>query len=367
MSFDLKELIEEFTDAVEEIVTPLLGRIRTLEDTVTTLRAAPSMTDAVVDAKGALVLMMSNGSTKRLEFAADVEPIDVTRIAQKVSEIITVPATETIREVPRDDTDTIIEVMRELITSEVSRVVGEIPPAEPGKSITLEDVRPVINEAVQELGVRSDETIRMGLVEAATVIDDLRKAVNGLRQPADGKSVTVEDVAPMVEDMVKKAVAAIPAPKDGVGMAGGMVDREGDLIITLSNGETLRLGHVVGENGKDGKDGRDGFGFDDVVARANGDNEIALVFERDGITKEFNIHFPVMVYRGYWREGMKCKAGEVVTNEGTGWVALRDTDKKPGLSVRDDWSILARKGRDGKDGRNGTDKTAPVKTGGDNA
>ncbi|MCI3130754.1 phage portal protein, partial [Escherichia coli] len=33
--------------------------------------------------------------------------------------------------------------------------------------------------------------------------------------PADGKSVTADDVRPMIEQMVKDAVSHIPAPRDG--------------------------------------------------------------------------------------------------------------------------------------------------------
>ncbi|MCM4936430.1 hypothetical protein MMN88_30390, partial [Escherichia coli] len=33
--------------------------------------------------------------------------------------------------------------------------------------------------------------------------------------PADGKSITPDDVRPMLEQMVKEAVSHIPAPRDG--------------------------------------------------------------------------------------------------------------------------------------------------------
>ncbi len=34
-------------------------------------------------------------------------------------------------------------------------------------------------------------------------------------QPADGKSLTPDDVRPMLEQMVKEAVSHIPVPRDG--------------------------------------------------------------------------------------------------------------------------------------------------------
>ncbi|END7920649.1 phage portal protein, partial [Escherichia coli] len=47
----------------------------------------------------------------------------------------------------------------------------------------------------------------------------LQKAVNdavaNIPVPADGKSITPDDVRPMLEQMVKEAVSHIPVPRDG--------------------------------------------------------------------------------------------------------------------------------------------------------
>ncbi|HBA5001603.1 TPA: phage portal protein, partial [Escherichia coli] len=47
----------------------------------------------------------------------------------------------------------------------------------------------------------------------------LKQAVNDavakIPVPADGKSITPDDVRPMLEQMVKEAVSHIPAPRDG--------------------------------------------------------------------------------------------------------------------------------------------------------
>lgn len=68
---------------------------------------------------------------------------------------------------------------------EVQDRLASIKDGEPGvagASVTLNDVRPMLEEMV-----------------------------NGLPKPADGKSVTLDDVRPMLEEMV----AALPKPKDG--------------------------------------------------------------------------------------------------------------------------------------------------------
>lgn len=186
----------------------------------------------------------------------------------------------------------------------------------------------------------------------------------------------------LVELRAKEAVSAIPPPKDGmpgkdgspglkgdpgqqgtkgdsgadgVGLAGAMIDRDGTLIITTTKGDAVRLGKVVGQ------DGKDGLGFDDMDASYNGERGVTLKFSRGEKAKEFNFHLPVIMDRGYWREGLKAKQGDAVTHDGTLWIALRDNATKPCLESKEDWRIGARKGRDGRNGSNGKDAPGAVK------
>lgn len=45
--------------------------------------------------------------------------------------------------------------------------------------------------------------------------------------------------------------------KDGVGITSATVNKDGDLIITFTNGTVINAGHVAGKDGADGKDGKD--------------------------------------------------------------------------------------------------------------
>jgi hypothetical protein len=45
---------------------------------------------------------------------------------------------------------------------------------------------------------------------------------------------------------------------DGVGMAGGFVNKDGVLVITRTDGSTVETSNVVGKDGRDGADGKDG-------------------------------------------------------------------------------------------------------------
>jgi len=93
-----------------------------------------------------------------------------------------------------------------------------------------------------------------------------RAPVNGLdgkdgAPGRDGKDIDPAEVRRIIGDEVKAAVSALPPAEkgaDGIGLAGGFINRDGVLIVTLSNGETKELGLVVGRDGRDGIDGKDG-------------------------------------------------------------------------------------------------------------
>jgi hypothetical protein len=145
---------------------------------------------------------------------------------------------------------------------------------------------------------------------------------------------------------------------DGVGLAGAVINRAGELVVTKTNGEAIALGVVVGKDGDSGKDGADGLGFDDLSATYDGERGVVLKFQRGEVVKEFALHLPVVIDRGYWREGTEAKAGDAMTHDGTLWIALRDTKAKPARES-EDWRIGARKGRDGLQGPPGKAYTPP--------
>lgn len=147
------------------------------------------------------------------------------------------------------------------------------------------------------------------------------------------------------------------AGTDGIGLAGFVINRAGELVATDSRGAAHNLGVVVG---KDGAAGRDGADLTDVDFEYDGERTVQ-VKHRGAIVRSFRM--PVVIDRGYWKSGMECQAGDGVTEGGSWWIARRDTRAKPCAENRDDWRLGARKGRDGRDGRDGIDKVAPVALG----
>jgi hypothetical protein len=208
-------------------------------------------------------------------------------------------------------------------------------------------------------------------VEAA-IAEHVEKAVSALPKPKDGrdgsdgkdgKDADPQAVAELVEASVQKAVASIPVPKDGrdgldgkdgVGVAGALIDRSGELVVTLTNGETKSLGPVVGKDGADGndgvgKDGLDGLGFEDMDERLEDDGRtIVRTYRRGEQVKEFRFRVPTVLDRGVFKDGQTYEAGDGVTWGGSFWIAQKDTGAKPDAGTGD-WRLAVKRGRDGKE------------------
>jgi hypothetical protein len=147
---------------------------------------------------------------------------------------------------------------------------------------------------------------------------------------------------------------------DGVGAAGAMIDRDGCLILTTTKGEAIKLGNVVG------KDGRDGLSVESLDRTYCPDtHEVVERWVAAGQTKELRYPAGGIRHGGYWREGVRARAAETWTHASVAWIAKRDTNDKPSRESAD-WEIFANKGRDGTDGKNGRDLSPapPIKLGG---
>jgi hypothetical protein len=144
-----------------------------------------------------------------------------------------------------------------------------------------------------------------------------------------------------------------------VGVAGALVDRNGNLILTLSDGSIRELGLVVGRDGVDGLPGRDGtdgapgiggVGFEDVTETLedNGATLVRRYLRGDQIVREYRHPLTGFRYRGVYREGRDYATGDAITWGGSLWIALRDNAEKP--ESGDAWQLAVKKGRDGRDG-----------------
>lgn len=205
---------------------------------------------------------------------------------------------------------------------------------------------------------------------------EVERAVAAMPVPKDGQSVTVEDVAPVIAAEVERAVALIPTPKDGVGLLSAVIDREGRLLLTITDGSTKDLGVVVGrdadiettarliqaeldkwprpKDGAPGVPGRDGT-LENIKVERRSERVIEFCF-KDGTPVEgglIRLNHPVP--RGTHVRGQEYEEGDVVTWSGSTWIAHKTTRITPGEGKPEitGWHKWVHKGAEGKSGPKG--------------
>jgi hypothetical protein len=211
------------------------------------------------------------------------------------------------------------------------------------------DAEPIeVTEVVAEL-LRAPEIKTLVDLHVAEAVQKHFEA-NPVRHGKDGQDGKPGERGEKGEHGTKGEAGA-----DGVGLAGAMIDREGCLIVTTTKGDAIKLGAVVGKNGDPGKDGVD-------FSNASIDYDGARTLTIRGAGGEIVKRLPIPMDAGYWRDGMSCEKGDIVTHAGNAWIAVAETKAKPCLESKE-WRLFARKGRDGTDGRAGRDlgPAPPVK------
>ena len=217
-----------------------------------------------------------------------------------------------------------------------------LDPVEFGKAMAA-----IVNEATAPLVKRIEELeARQPEIDVSDVVRELLSA-DGIRH-----LVGLEVDAFLTENP--------PAPgKDGAGIADLLIDRGGSLVATFTDGRMKELGEVVGKDGAPGRDGKDGADLTELSMEFDGERTVIVRGKSGDVSKRL----PVPLWRGYWSEKVVAERGDILTHNGTAYIAIVDNPKcEPGVGKYDhEWKVFTRKGRDGKDGRNGVDKTAPVK------
>jgi hypothetical protein len=391
-----KELAPTIRRFVGDAIAPLADRLKTLE-------ARPEAKDGigivgtVKDERGILILTLSNGQTidtgiKDGKRADDLRPIveeEVGKLAdgvraaaiEEAGRVASEQVSEAVKAIPAppempqlldsmkvefyDQLPDIGAMVAEAVTEAVAKAVEALPTPKDGKDVDAEQIAEAAKAAVEGLDIPTREQIEdlarnavdtavkeIELPEvpkgptleeiAAQIGEAVKAAVAELPKPEDGKSVTVDDVRPLLQEIVDKAIAEIPQAKDGVGMAGGLIDRNGNLILSLTDGTQRDLGKVVG---KDGDNGKPGLGFEDLDIVYDGERSFVFRLQRGEQKEEFAVLIPIVLDRGVWKDG-EYKKGDSVSLEGSSWIAQADTKDRPGVS--DAWRLATKRGRDGK-------------------
>lgn len=202
---------------------------------------------------------------------------------------------------------------------------------EPGE-VDMQAVRQIVDEMTQQ-----------------AVSEQLTEAVKAIPVPEASEPIApdMKAIGEMIREGIAEAIKSIPTPKNGepgVGLASGLIDRDGALVLTLSDGKTLNLGQVVGKDGDPGKT----FTLDDFdIVQYPDRRTFKFCFTRGEVMHSFEFALPTPIYRGVFKDGGAYEIGDMVTWAGSMWHCDKDTSEKPGAS--DAWSLAVKKGQNGKD------------------
>lgn len=210
-----------------------------------------------------------------------------------------------------------IDTIRVMVLEEIGKAVGVLPRAQDGKSVTLEEITPLLQRMVDAIKPKDGRDGADG--------KDGADGING----KDGERGEKGDVGERGEAGPQGARGEKGA--DGVAGRDGLPGRDG-------------IPGAQGEKGIDGRNGEDGLGFDDMTAVLEDDGRtVTLRYQRGDVIKEFSLPFPVPTYEGVWKQGA-YKRGAVATYGGSAWHARRDTTETPGKGA--DWQLAVKKGKD---------------------
>lgn len=204
---DIAALMKGVAPVIAELVTtsmqPLVDQISALKQEVAELRGvdyAATVADLVADAVGRIVLPTP-------EPGKDADPDETRRLVDEAVKAA-------IDALPPPEPGKPGEVDLLVLAAMVDEAVSKLPPAEPGKSVTVKDVQPILAELVAD-AVAALPPVEPKEVDPVALNALVNEAVSKLPPAEPGKSVTVEDVTPLIEQLVKSAVADIPAAEPG--------------------------------------------------------------------------------------------------------------------------------------------------------
>lgn len=223
----------------------------------------------------------------------------------------------------------------------------------------------------------ADAVVSLPVPEAPELPDIgamVSEAVSALPVPQDGKSVTVEDIRPVLQELItaampeipdvkaliSEAMAEIPAPEPGRPGEDGRDALALELLPFIDGSKSYPRGSYATHNGGlwrayekthgmrgwecvvDGVAGVD-------VGKEGMRNFTVTVNHASGASEKKTFDLPVMVYRGVFKSGDEYLPGDTVTWGGSLWHCDEQTQGKPGETGAKGWTLAAKRGRDGRD------------------
>lgn len=340
-------IVPIIAEAIGEFLKPMLGRMAELEEQINALSSRP----------------VEPGRPGK-----DADPaLIVSAVDEAIAKALPVVIAEAAAAVPPGKPGNDIDPAE--VYAEITRQVSALPPPVPGRDADPAEVISAASAAVRELLPAMLEPALASHGSAlAERCDSLERRLAEVSERDPTESVDWEAMNQRVDEAIQKTFAALPEPKKGepgVGITDGLVDMNGHLIVTFSDGRTKDVGRVVDPEANRAaidryieakfealpkpKDGEDGFGLEDFEVDYDGERTVTIRFVRGDLVKEKAIKFPVVLERGVFSPDKAYERSDGVTYGGSFWIAQCDNpDGKPG-DVNSDWRLSVKRGRNGKD------------------
>ena len=329
---------------------------------------------------GQVLAEMRDSFSKSIQALKEDYQERLTSLAKQVEEISNAPAPDVESMVKAEIAKLPAQAAPELpdVATMVSEAVAAIPVPRDGKSVTVDDITPVLQElvsnAVAEIPAPQDGKDFDPAMLKQAVEEAVSEAVAAIPVPQDGKSVTTEDVQPMIQELVSasmpelpdvkslvnEAIAALPAAEPGKDGENGRDALALEILPFIDEGKSYPRGSYATHNGGlwrayekthgmrgweclvDGVSGID-------IQQSEQRNFTLTVSRTSGASETKSFDVPVMIYQGVFKSGQEYLPGDTVTWGGSLWHCDEQTQDKPGEAGSKGWTLAAKRGRDGRD------------------
>lgn len=212
------------------------------------------------------------------------------------------------------------------------------------------DIADTVKESVSDALKSISEKYDARIAELEKRLAEIPAPVKGDK----GDSVTVEDVRPILEELVKGI--EIPAPvkgDDGISPSADEIAKSMEHIFSKWALDFERKADGYLERAIDrmpkAKDGRDALEIEDFDLSIGEDGRtITASLKRGQTVIEKSVTLSIPLDAGVYSDNSQYQKGDGVTYAGSFWISQKDSPEgRPGSS--DDWRLSVKRGRDGRE------------------
>lgn len=276
-----------------------------------------------------------------------------------------------------------MEKIKEALEEKVTEHAKTVNEAISQLSLAVKKIEEAPGVNVSELAIAAAALVEIPKIPELPNIGELvNEAVAALPTPEPAKSILPEDLNPLLEQLVKDAIAEIPAPKSPE------LPNIGELVNEAVAALPVPEPAIDGEHGRDALQlevspfideeksyprgsyathlgglwrayekthGMRGWeclvdGVADIdIVNTDERNFTVTVTRASGATESKSFSMPTLIYRGVFKSGEVYQPGDTVTWGGSMWHCDEDSADKPGENGSKGWTLATKRGRDGRD------------------